>query len=85
MYSILHERSNEISSNKVHNAFTEFQEFYDTLFQKKILRHTMRGLNSKNHKLETYEANKKSLSCFEDKRHILKNGVDTLAYGQKDI
>ena len=45
----------------------------------------MRGLKSKNHNLETCAANKKSLSCFEDKRHILKNGVDTLAHGQKDI
>ena len=28
---------------------------------------------------------KSLLSCFDDKRYILKNGVDTLAYGHKDI
>ena len=30
MYSIIDECSNEKSTNKGHNAFTEFQEFYDT-------------------------------------------------------
>ena len=43
MYSILDESSNEKSTNKCHNAFIEFQEFYDTLFQKKILRHNERN------------------------------------------
>ena len=85
MYSIPHERNNEKSTNKEHNALIEYKEFADTLFQKKILRHTMRGIKSKNHSLGTYEANKKSLSCFDDKRYILKNGVDTLAYWHKDI
>ena len=35
MYSILDESSNEMSSNKGHNAFIEFQEFHNTLFQEK--------------------------------------------------
>ena len=84
MYSILDESSNEKSTNKGHNAFIEFQEFYDTLFKKKILRHTMRRIGSKNHNLGTYETNKRSLSCFDDKRYILKNGINTLAYIHKD-
>ena len=85
MYSILDESNNEKSTNKGHNAFIEFQEFHNTLFQKKILRHTMRGIKSKNHNLGTYETNKRSLSCFDDKQYILKNGINTLAYGHKDI
>ena len=48
-------------------------------------RHKIRGIKSKNHNLGTYEANKTSTSCFDDKRYILRNGVDTLAYGHKDI
>ena len=28
---------------------------------------------------------KRSLSFFDDKRYILKNGIDTLTYGHKDI
>ena len=47
MYSILDESNNEKITSKGHNGFIEFQEFYDTLFKKKILRHTMRGIKSK--------------------------------------
>ena len=85
MYSILDESNNEKSTNKGRNAFIEFQEFHDTLFQEKILRHTMRGIKSKNHNLGTYETNKISLSCFDDKQYIFKNGINTLAFGHKDI
>ena len=85
MYSILDESNDENSTSKGHNAFTEFQGFYDTLFKKKILRHTMRRIGSKNHNLGTYETNKRSLSCFDDKRYILKNGINALAYGRKEI
>ena len=45
----------------------------------------MREIKSKNHNLGTYETNKISLSCFDDKQYILKNGINTLAYGHKDI
>ena len=45
----------------------------------------MRRIGSKNHNLGTYGTNKRSLSCFDDKRYILKNGINTLAYGHKDI
>ena len=40
---------------------TEFNEFKDTLLNKKILRHKMRRIQSKRHKLGTYEIKKKSL------------------------
>ena len=83
MYSILDETNNENSTNKSHNAFIEFQEFHDTLFQEKILRHTMRGIKPKNHNLGTYETNKRSLSCFDNKQYIFKNGINTLANGHK--
>ena len=85
MYSILDENNNEKCTNKGHNAFIEFKEFEDTLFQKGTLRNAMRGIKSKNHNLGTYESNKRSLSCFDDKRYILKNGINTLAYRNKDV
>ena len=46
MYSILDESNNEQSTNKGHNPFIEFQEFHDTLFHKKIVRHAMINLDS---------------------------------------
>ena len=67
MYSILDESNNKKSTSKGHNAFTEFKKFCDALFKRKILRHTMRGIKSKNHNLGTYETNKRSLSCFDYK------------------
>ena len=45
----------------------------------------MRGIISKNHNLGTYETKKRSLSCFDDKQYILKNEINTLAYGHKGI
>ena len=45
----------------------------------------MRRIGCKNHNLGTYETNKRSLSCFDDKQYILKNVTNTLPYGHKDI
>ena len=65
MYSILDESNNEKGTNKGHNAFIEFQEFQDTLFQNNIFRDTVRGIKPKNHNLGTYQTNKIFLSCFQ--------------------
>ena len=85
MYSILDQSNNKNSTNKSHNAFIEFQEFHYTLFQKNILRHTLKEIKPKKHNLGTYETNKIYLSYFDDKRYIFKNGINTSAYGHKDI
>ena len=85
MYSILDESNSERITSKGHNGFKEFQEFYNTPFKKKILRHIMRRIWSKNHNPGNYETNKRFLSCFDDKLYILKNGINTLAYRHKDI
>ena len=45
----------------------------------------MSGIKSKKHELVTYTSNKKSISCFDDKRYILSDGINTLPYGHKDI
>ena len=39
---------------------------------------------SKKYKLGTYEIDKISLSCFDDKRYVLDDGIHTLAYFHKD-
>ena len=85
MYSMLDENNNEQCTNKGQNAFIEFQEFQDRLFQEKILRYRMRGIKPKNHNFGTYKTNKISISCFDDKRYILNDGINTLAYGNKEI
>ena len=52
---------------------------------KKVIRHNMKRIQSKLHKIGTYNACKISLSCFDDKRNVLDYGVNTLAYFHKDI
>ena len=62
-----------------------YSKFYDVLFDKKVVRHSIKRIQAKKHRLGTYDICKVSLSCFDDKRYILDNGVDTSAYGHKDI
>ena len=59
--------------------------YLDVLVKEKQLRHSMRTIRSKCHKLGSYEVNKTSLSCFDDKRHLLSDGVTSLAYGHYEI
>ena len=44
----------------------------------------MKRMQAKKHKIGTYEINKISLSRFDDKRYILDDGVNTLAYFYED-
>ena len=80
MHSMKNIDGKESNTAKGVNIATEFNEFKDTLFNKKILRHKMRRIQTKKHKLGTYEINKISLSCFDDKRFVLNDGIHTLAY-----
>ena len=84
MYSIKKIDGSESSTAKGVNVATEFNEFKDVLFNKKIIRHKMKRIQSKKHKLGTYEIDKISLSCFDDKRYVLDDGIYTLAYFHKD-
>ena len=44
----------------------------------------MKRIYCKKHKLGTYEIDKTSLSCFDDKRCVLDDGIQTLAYFHKN-
>ena len=45
----------------------------------------MKRIQSNLHRIGTYNLNKISLSCFDDKRHILDDGINTFTYFRKDI
>ena len=51
---------------------------------KKIIRHKMKRIQAKKHKIGTYEIDKISLSCFDDKRYVSDDGIHTLASFHKD-
>ena len=63
---------------------TEFDKFKDVLCSKKIIRHKMKRIQGKKHKLGTCEIDKISLSCFDEKRYVLDDGIYTLSYFHKN-
>ena len=67
------------------NKKLRHDEFYDALFDKKVISHNMKRIQAKKHRLGTYDICKVSLSCFDDKRYVLNDGVKSFAYGHKDI
>ena len=72
-------KKNVIKNNIKHDDYKE------TLFYDKQMYHKMKTIRSENHQLGSYELNKVSLSCFDDKRYIHKNGKSSYAYGHKKI
>ena len=51
---------------------TEFNAFKYIWLNKKIIRHKMRRIQSKKNKIGTYKINKKSLTCFDQKKICFK-------------
>ena len=51
MYPMLSDDGKESNTAKEVNIASEFNEFKDTLFNKKVLRHKMRRIQSKKYKL----------------------------------
>ena len=84
MYSIQKTDGKECNTAKGVSIATEFHKFNNVLFNKKIIRDKMKRIESKKHKLGTYEIDKISLSCFDDKRYVLDYEIHTLAYFHKD-
>ena len=61
MYSIKKVDGKEHNVAKGVSIATEFNNFKDVLFNKKIIRHKMKRIQSKKYKLGTYEIDKISL------------------------
>ena len=75
----------EVNKAKGVNKKLIHNEQLDVLSKKKTVRHKMKRIQSKLHEIGTCEIKKFSLSQFDDKRHILDDGVSTLADFHKDI
>ena len=50
-----------------------------------MIRHSKKRIQTKLYRIGTYDACKISLLCFDDKRYVLDDGVNSLAYFYKDI
>ena len=84
MYSIKKIDGREYNTAKGVSIATEFDKIKNVLFNENIIRHKMKRIQSKNHKLGTYEIDKISWSCFDDKKDVLDDGAYTLSYFHKD-
>ena len=77
MYSLIYVDNEEnkkakgVNKNVVKNI--RHKEYVDVLFNIKMIRDKMKIIQSKLHKIGTYEVSKISLSCFDDKRYILND------------
>ena len=85
MHSMLSNDSNVSNTAEEMNTATEFNEFKDTLFDKKVIRHKMKRIQGKKHKIGTYEINKTLLLCFDGKIFVLGDGIHKLAHFHKDL
>jgi len=89
MYSLLYNNIEKKVAKGIGRAVIKYDlnhEMYkDTLFRRCIKRNAMQMFRSYNQKIYTVTLNKVSLCPFDDKRYILKNGIDTLAYGNCNI
>ena len=45
------------------------------------MKHNMKGTRSEYHQLSSYQFNKISLSCYDDKRYIHNDAITSYAYG----
>ena len=61
------------------------EDYKRTLLNEEQMHHKMKTIRSQRHQLGSYELNKVSLSCFDDKRYIHDNGTSSYAYGHYKI
>ena len=71
-----YKKAKDVNKNVV--PTTSHYENKVVLLNKKCLRHSMNRIQSKYHRIGTYEINKISLLCFDDKIYIQNNRYDGL-------
>ena len=73
-----------IKKNVIKNNIRH-EDYKRTLLNEEQMHHKMKTIRSQRHQLSSYEINKVSLSCFDDKRYIHNNGTSSYAYGHYKI
>ena len=82
MYSLVIVNIEEIKKargvNKIVVKNIRDKEYIEVLFNKNLLRHKVKRIQSKLHRIGTYDVCEISLTCFDDKRYILDDSINTL-------
>ena len=73
-----------IKKNVIKNDLNH-EDYKNVSLNNKQLHHKMKTIRSQKRQLGSYEINKISLSCFNDKRYIHNNGITSYAYGHYKI
>ena len=90
MYSYLVELPDgEIKNNKTAKGISknvtkrdlEHEDSLSCLLNSTIEKHKIKTFRSDHHVVSSYEINKTSLLCYDDKRYILDDGITSYAYG----
>ena len=68
-----------IKKNVIKKDITH-ENYKNTIFNAEQMSHKMKTIRSENHELGSYEINKVSLSCFDDKIYLNDDGVTSYAY-----
>ena len=89
MYSLVivnnkeNKKAKSFNKNVIKNI--KRKKYFDFLFNKNLIMHKMKKIQSKLHKTGTYNVCKIYLSCFDDKRYILDDGINSLIYFHKTV
>ena len=75
MYSLIILDDEEVAKAKEVNKKIKHKEFVDFLFNKIVIRHNMKRIKSKLHRIHD----------FDNKRYVLDDDVNSLAYFHKGI
>src|ERR1043165_5429652 len=79
-----HKKCKGVKKNVVKNSLTH-DDYRDCLFTKREQSRRMNVIRSHQHEIYTEEVNKIALSCDDDKRVVMDDGISTLAYGHYSL
>ena len=90
MYSYVKENGNKEKTAKRVRKYVikkniNHKNCKDCLLNRKQMLNSMCTIRGECHQIGSYQLNKISLSCFDDKRYILEDGITSYAYGHKNI
>ena len=63
----------------------KFNDYDDALENETEKRENMNFIKSKKHNVNTIKVNKICLSCFDNKKYLLNDGITSYAYGHYKI
>jgi len=93
MYSMIYEEDGKLTEKKTAKGIkksvikhhTKHDHYKECLFDRTVHLSSMNQIRSYDHQLYNINVNKLGLSPFDDKRYILDDGINSLAYGHWKI